>query len=48
MSASDAVTYAVPGNKFRTFDVGFNTGAGLNIRLAKGVWLNMDMGYNMV
>ncbi len=48
MNNSDvAPLYPTSTNQFRTFDVGFNTGAGLNVRMAKGVWLNMDMGYNM-
>jgi hypothetical protein len=48
MNNSDATPVYTAGTKqFRTFDLGFNTGAGLNVRLATGVWLNMDMGYNM-
>ncbi len=39
--------YVVNDDMFRTFDVGFNTGAGVNIRLVKAMWLNMDLGYNM-
>jgi hypothetical protein len=30
---------------FRSFDLGVNVGAGVNIKLAKSVWLNMDLGY---
>jgi hypothetical protein len=30
---------------FNTFDLGLNAGAGLNIKLQKGVWLNMDVSY---
>lgn len=30
---------------FRTFDFGINAGAGVNIKLAKAMWLNMDLGY---
>jgi outer membrane protein W len=30
---------------FRTFDVGVNGGAGVNIRLMKATWLNLDAGY---
>jgi len=32
-------------NNFRTFDFGLDAGAGLNVRLAKATWLNMDLGY---
>jgi hypothetical protein len=30
---------------FRTFDVGFSTGGGVNIELRKSVWLNLDLSY---
>ncbi len=30
---------------FRTLDFGLNAGAGVNIQLAKGTWLNLDLGY---
>lgn len=30
---------------FNTFDVGVNGGAGVNIRLMKATWLNLDAGY---
>jgi len=32
-------------NNFRTFDLGVNAGAGVNIKLAKATWLNLDLGY---
>ncbi len=31
---------------FRTFDVGVNVGTGVNIKLAKAIWLNLDLVYN--
>ena len=30
---------------FRTFDAGVNGGAGLNLRLARKMWLNLDLGF---
>jgi Outer membrane protein beta-barrel domain len=30
---------------FRTFDFGLNGGAGVNIKVAKTTWLNLDLGY---
>ncbi|HXS35489.1 MAG TPA: porin family protein [Flavipsychrobacter sp.] len=37
----------IPGasNDFRTFDFGLNAGAGVNIRLVRATWLNLDLGY---
>ena len=32
-------------NNFRMFDAGVNAGAGVNIRLMKATWLNLDIGY---
>jgi Outer membrane protein beta-barrel domain len=30
---------------FKNFDFGLNAGAGLNIKLQQGVWLNLDLSY---
>jgi hypothetical protein len=30
---------------FRTLDFGLNAGAGVNVKLARGTWLNADLGY---
>ena len=49
MVNSDVYTtyYTTNSDQFRTVDIGLNAGGGLNVRLAQGVWLNMDMGYNL-
>ncbi|MCD6010788.1 MAG: hypothetical protein K0Q79_650 [Flavipsychrobacter sp.] len=45
-SAAYRDLYKVSGSdNFSLFDAGVNGGAGLNIRLAKNIWLNMDMGF---
>lgn len=41
---SETTVYNNAGN-FRTFDAGVNAGAGVNVRLMKGTWLNLDLGY---
>jgi len=38
-------TMAMNTGTFRTFDLGINAGAGVNIKLAKATWLNLDLGY---
>jgi hypothetical protein len=51
LSESDNVSGGTESNvaattgTFRTFDFGINAGAGVNIKLAKTIWLNMDLGY---
>jgi hypothetical protein len=49
LSNSDviATTYNMHSDMFNSFDVGLNTGAGVNVRLMPGTWLNMDLGYNL-
>ena len=32
-------------DNFRMFDAGIDAGAGINIKLAKNTWLNMDLGF---
>lgn len=41
---TETTVYNNTGN-FRTFDAGINAGAGVNIRLMKATWLNLDLGY---
>lgn len=48
MSNTDVMTvYSMNNDMFNSFDVGLNTGAGVNVRLMKATWLNMDLGYNL-
>ncbi len=35
----------VMGDRFSRFDAGLTVGAGLNIRVGRAMWLNMDGGY---
>lgn len=41
---TDAAIYNNTG-MFRTFDLGINAGAGVNIKVSKATWLNLDLGY---
>lgn len=43
--ASEAMAYNNTGT-FKTFDLGINIGTGVNIKLAKAIWLNLDLVYN--
>ena len=42
---SDAYMSGGASDNFRTFDWGLDAGAGVNVRLARATWLNMDLGY---
>ena len=42
---SDAYMSGGASDNFRTFDWGLDAGVGVNVRLARATWLNMDLGY---
>jgi len=49
MANSDvmATTYNMNSDMFNSFDIGMNAGAGINVKLMRATWLNMDLGYNL-